>query len=162
MIDVSKRLLTPLGEIQIYIDDICSDYEYEEYSKDIRSLREQPVAGSYRIVISRNDWKTVRCVVSLYDTEIPNTGDSGEQYLCSEFVKDNIILTIGAGDDNPAFDTNRTRYGMEYVRKAKIDKVVFGIAWATDYESPFDIRTQLATDLYETNYDLSNCLLCLR
>lgn len=145
---MDKRLLTPLGEIQIYIDDICSDYEYEKYSKDICSLRERPVDGSYRIIISKNSWKTIRCVVSLYDTEISNNGDSGERYLCSEFVKDKIILTIGAGDDNPAFDTNQIRYGMEYVRKAPVDKVMFGIAWATDYESPFDIRTQLATDLY--------------
>ena len=99
-------------------------------------------------MISRNDWKTVRCVVSLYDTEIPNNGDSGERYLCSEFVKDNIILTIGAGDDNPAFDTKQIHYGMEYIRKVPVDQVIFGIAWATDYEGPFDIRTQLATDLY--------------
>ena len=145
---MSKRLFTPLGEIQIYIGGICLDYEYETYSKEIRSLQERPVDGSYRIVIPKNDWKTVRCVVSLYDTEIPNNGDSGERYLCSEFVKDNVILTIGAGDEHPAFDTNRIRYGMEYVRKAPIDQVMFGVAWATDYESPFDIRTQLATDLY--------------
>ena len=69
-------------------------------------------------------------------------------YLYSEFVKDNIVLTIGASDENPAFDTNRIQYGMEYVRKAPIDKVMFGVAWATDYEGQFDIRTQLATDLY--------------
>ena len=145
---MDKRLLTPLGEIQIYIDDICSDYEYEKYCKNIRSLQERPVDGSYRIIIAKKDWKTIRCVVSLYDTEIPNIGDSGERYMCSEFVNNNIILTIGAGDDNPAFDTNRIRYGMEYVYKSPIDKVMFGIAWATDYESPFDTRTQLATDLY--------------
>ena len=145
---MNKRLLTPLGEIPIYIDNIFYDYEYEKHSKDIPSLQERPLAGSYRIIISKNDWKTVRCVVSLYDTEIPNNGDSGERYLCSEFIKDNIILTIGGGDDNPAFDTNQIRYGIEYVRKAPIDKVMFGIAWARDYEMPFDIRTQLATDLY--------------
>ena len=68
--------------------------------------------------------------------------------MYSEFVKDNIVLTIGASDENPAFDTNRIQYGMEYVRKAPIDKVMFGVAWATDYEGQFDIRTQLATDLY--------------
>ena len=146
--DMSKRLLTPLGEIKIYIDEVCSDYEYEECSKDICALQERPVAGSYKIMIAKKDWKTIRCVVSLYDTEIPNNGDSGERYWCSEFVKDNVILTIGAGDDHPAFDTNQIRYGMEYVRKAPIDRVMFGVAWATDYESPSDIRTQLATDLY--------------
>ena len=68
--------------------------------------------------------------------------------MCSEFVKDNVVLTIGAGDDIPAFNTNQIRYGMEYVFKAPVDKVMFGVAWATDYEGQFDIRTQLATDLY--------------
>ena len=145
---MGKRLLTPLGEIQVFIDDVCSDYEYEKYSNDIRSLKEQPVDGSYRITIAKKEWKTIRCVVSLYDTEIPNSGDSGERYLCSEFAKDNIILTIGAGADNPAFDTHQICYGMEYVYKAPVDQVMFGVAWAIDYESPFDIRTRLATDLY--------------
>ena len=68
--------------------------------------------------------------------------------MYSEFVKDNIVLTIGAEDENPAFGTNRITYGVEYVRKIPVDKVVFGIAWATDYEGQFDIRTQLATDFY--------------
>ena len=99
-------------------------------------------------IVSSKEWQTIRCVVSLCDTEIPNEGATGERYLYSEFIKDNIVLTIGAGDENPAFDTNRIPYGVEYVRKVPVDKVVFGVAWATDYEGQFDIRTQLATDLY--------------
>ncbi len=145
---MGKGILTPLGEIQIYTDNIRSDYAYEKYCKNIQPLQERPLAGSYRIVLSPKKWETIRCVVSLDDTEIPNDGASGERYLYSEFVKDNVVLTIGAGDDNPAFDTNQIRYGIEYVYKAPVDKVMFGIAWSTDYESQFDIRTQLATDLY--------------
>ena len=145
---MGKELLTPLGKIEVYIDDIRSDYEYEKHCKNIRSLLEQPLAGSYRIVVSSEKWQSIRCVVSLDNTEIPNNGDSGERYLCSEFVKDNVVLTIGAGDDIPAFHTNQIRYGIEYVFKGPVDKVMFGVAWATDYEGRFDIRTQLATDLY--------------
>ncbi len=145
---MKQGILTPFGEIQIYIDNIRSDYEYEQYCKDIRALRERPLAGSYQIVISKSDWQTIRCVVDLYDAEIHNDGSSGERYLYSEFVKDNIVLTIGAGDENPAFETNRIRNGVEYIRKSVVDEVRFGIAWATDYEGAYDIRTQLATDLY--------------
>ena len=145
---MGKGLLTPLGEILIYIDNIRSDYEYEMYCKNIRTLQERPLAGSYRIVVSPKKWQTIRCVVSLDDAEIPNDGASGERYLYAEFVKDNTVLTIGAGDDNPAFDANQIRYGIEYVYKAPVDKVMFGIAWATDYGGQFDIRTQLASDLY--------------
>ena len=145
---MKKGILTPLGEIQIYIDNVRSDYEVEPYICNVRSVREKPLAGSYRIIVSAKEWQTVRCVISLCDTEIPNEGGSGERYLYSEFIKDNIVLTIGAGDENPAFDTNRVPYGVEYVRKAPIDKVMFGVAWAIDYEGQFDIRTQLASDLY--------------
>lgn len=146
---MGKELMTPLGEIQIYIDDIRSDYEYEPYcNQKIRSLRERVLAGSYRIVISKKDWQTIRCVVSPCDPKIPNRGSSGERYLCSEFVKENVVVTIGAGDEIPEFVTNQIRYGMEYVRRTPVDKVMFGVAWATDYEGEFDIRTQLATDLY--------------
>ena len=68
--------------------------------------------------------------------------------MYSEFVKGNIVLTIGAGDESPAFDTRRIPFGIEHIRRTPIDRVMFGIAWATDYEGQFDIRTQLATDLY--------------
>lgn len=145
---MEKGIITPLGEIQIYIDNIRFDYEYKPHYKNIKSLQERPLAGCYQIVVSKQDWQTISCVVSLYDSEIPNDGASGERYLYSEFVKDNIVLTIGAGDENPTFDTKRIRYGVEYVRNAPIKSVMFGIAWATDYEGQFDIRTQLATDLY--------------
>ena len=145
---MGKGILTPLGEIKIYIDNVRSDYMYKEYHKNIKPLQEQPSEECYQITVSKKDWQTICCIVSLYDTDIPNSGASGERYLYSEFVKDNIVLAIGAGDEHPAFDTNQIRYGVEYVRKTSIDKVMFGIAWETDYEGPFDIRAQLATDLY--------------
>jgi len=145
---MEKGNITPLGEIHIYIDNVRSDYEVEPYNCNTRLVCEKPLAGSYRIIVSAKEWQTIRCVVSLCNTEIPNEGASGERYLYSEFIKDNIVLTIGAGDENPAFDTNRIPNGVEYVCITPVDKVVFGIAWATDYEGKFDIRTQLATDLY--------------
>ena len=145
---MEKGMITPLGEIHIYIDNVRSDYEVEPYSCYVRSVREKPLAGSYRIIVSAKEWQTIRCVVSLCNPEIPNEGASGERYLYSEFVKDNLILTIGAGAEIPAFDSNRVPCGVEYVRRTPVDKVIFGIAWATDYEGQFDVRTQLATDLY--------------
>ena len=141
-------ILTPLGEICIYIDNVRSEYEFESYCPNIRSLREKPPTRSYRITVLRKDWQRIRCEVSLYDAEIPCSSESGERYVCAEFVKDQTVLTIGAGDGLDAFDTNPVRYGIEYVRKSTADKVMFGVAWAEDYEGRFDIRTQLATDVY--------------
>lgn len=145
---MKQGILTPFGEIQIYIDNIRSDYEYEPFCKDIRPLQERPLAGSYQIVIPKRDWQTIGCVVDLCDPGISNDRATGERYLYSEFVKDNIVLTIGAGDEHPAFETTWIRNGVEYIRKSAVDEVRFGIAWATDYEGIDDIRTELATDLY--------------
>jgi len=145
---MKKGIMTPLGEIHIYIDNVRSDYKVEPYICNVRSVRTKPPEGCYRITVSAKEWQTIRCVLALCDTEIDNYGVGGQRYFCSEFVKDNIVLTIGAGDEIDAFDTNRIQHGMEYVRKAPIDKVMFGVAWATDYEGEYDIRTQLATDLY--------------
>ena len=145
---MNKELVTPLGEINIYIDNVKTDYKAEPCSCKVHSVREKPLAGSYRITISADNWQKIRCVAALHDTGIANTGASGERFLYSEFISDNVMLTIGAEDENMAFDTNRLRYGIEYVRKASINRVLFGIAWAADYEGPYDIRTQLAADLY--------------
>lgn len=139
---------TPLGKIEIYVDGVLKNYEFESHQGTARVLQEHPVAASYRIIISGHDWHTVRCVIVLEDDTIPNDGATGERYLYAEFVKDNIAVTIGAGDEIPDFETNRTRYGVEYIRKGSIEEVMFGVAWTEDYESPNDIRTQLATDLY--------------
>ena len=145
---MEKGILTPLGEIQIYIDNIRSDYQVEPYICNVRLVRAKPPEGCYRIIVSAKEWHTIRCVLAFCDTETINYGVGGQRYFCSEFVKDNVVLTIGAGDEIEAFDTNQIQYGMEYVCKALINKVMFGVAWATDYEGEDDIRTQLATDLY--------------
>ena len=139
---------TPLGKIEIYIDGVLTNYEFEPYRGRARSLQEQPVAASYRIIISGHDWHTVHRMIVLEDNRIANDGATGERYLYAEFVKGNIVVTIGAGDEIPGFDTNRTRYGVEYIRKESIEEAMFGVAWAEDYEGSNDIRTQLATDLY--------------
>jgi len=139
---------TPLGDIQLYIDDVLCDYEYEPHLCTVRSISEKPLAGCYRIRVSAEEWQTIRCVAALNDPQIRNSGSSGERYLYSEFSKDRVVLTIGAGDGCSAFDTIRLPHGVEYVKKAPVDQVMFGVSWATDYEGPYDIRTQLATDLY--------------
>lgn len=145
---MKKRLITPLGEILIYLDGILSDYEALPHCCSVRSVLKKPVGGCYIISVPVNHCQSVRCVVALDYPDLPNEGCSGERYWSSAFVKNNIILTIGAEDDNPHFETNQLRYGMEYILHSPMDAVTFAIAWATDYEGPFDIRTDLATDIF--------------
>ena len=145
---MGNGILTPFGEIQIIIDNVRSDYEFEPYRCSVRSVQDRPLAGSYQITVFKKDWETVQCVLVPSIEGVANIGASGERYLYAEFAVDNMVLTIGAEDDNAAFITNRLRYGVAYVRTQPIHEVTFRVAWATDYEGQFDIRTQLATDNY--------------
>ena len=46
----------------------------------------------------------------------------------------------------PAFEIERLENGMEYCMNTRVDEVVFGIAWATDYEGTDDVRVWFAAD----------------
>ena len=74
------------------------------------------------------------------------SGSSGERYLCREFCDGSVVLAIGAEDENPAFEAKRVKNGMEYYINGKVEKVTFGIAWATDYEGTEDVRVWFAAD----------------
>jgi len=43
-------------------------------------------------------------------------------------------------------DTIRVQNGMEYRINAGINEVVFGVAWATDYDGTDDVRVWFAAD----------------
>lgn len=139
-------LTTPLGQIKVYADDVTLDYEAVSHSFDRGPLKGHPVAGCYRIHIPVESYRTIRCEIELTDVSIRDTGASGEHYIDAEFISGATILTIGAEDENPAFETVRTEHGMEYHIHNPVAEMVFGIAWATDYEDTSDCRTWYAAD----------------
>lgn len=139
--------MTPLGEIHIYINGIFSDYEFIPHDCNNRSVCENPLDGCFRITVSGWGANNIRCVIAC-NNEVLIGSNSDERYLGMDFCKDNIIVTIGAEDENSAFDTNQLSHGIEYALKFPIDKVEFGVAWSVNYEGVFDIRTYLATDLF--------------
>ena len=143
---MQKNISTPLGEIQVYADGLAADFEMVPYPCMVRSVQSHPPEGCFRVSVPAKGRRIIQCVVALNDGEIPNTGSSGERYLYAEFIRENVILTIGAGDEVAEFQTNRLEHGMEYVLNHPIDEVVFGVSWATDYEGACDIRTCLAAD----------------
>ena len=139
-------LLTPFGQIKIFADGVPQDYEAIIHTYDSGPVKGHPIAGCYRIRISAEGHRSIRCEVELEDASICNTGASGQNYADAEFISGTTILTIGAEDENPAFETVRTRQGMEYRIHGAVAEVVFGIAWATDYEGLSDCRTWYAAD----------------
>lgn len=139
-------LFTPFGPIMVFVDNVMVDYEAVEHTFNRPPVKEHPIAGCYRIHVPTTKYQLIRCEVKLNDVSIDNTGASGERYADAEFISDATILTIGAEDENPAFETMRTEFGMEYRILSSVADVVFGIAWATDYEDPSDCRTWYAAD----------------
>ena len=138
-------LITPIGKIKVYVDGACVDYKATEYSLNRHPCKDRTVTGCYRIEIDTHGRSDITCVVELTEP-IPNTGSSGERYIDAEFIKDNTILTIGMEDENPFYESVRIKNGLQYKMLQPVDAVVFGIAWATDYEGINDVRTWSAAD----------------
>lgn len=139
-------ILTPLGKIKVHTDDAVFEYAVIIHTYNREPVKGHPIDGCYRIRIPVDFRRSIRCEVELIDAAIQNTGASGERYTDAEFIYGTLILTIGAEDENPAFETVRIKRGVEYRIHGPIAEVVFGIAWATDYEGPSDCRTWYAAD----------------
>ena len=139
-------ITTPFGAIKIYTDDVVVDYEATTRTYNRGPVKDHPVAGCFRIRVPVGVHRSIRCEVELKDTAIRNTGASGQNYADAEFIFGTTILTIGAEDENPAFETIRTEFGMEYCIHDSVNEVVFGVAWATDYKGLSDCRTWYAAD----------------
>ena len=139
-------LFTPFGQIKVFADGVPQDFDAATYNYERGPVKEHPIAGCYRIRIPVENHRSIHCEVSFEGVAIGNTGSSGQDYVCAEFISDTTILTIGAEDENPAFETVRTECGMEYRIHEATGEVVFGIAWAIDYEGSFDCRTWFAAD----------------
>ncbi len=139
-------LQTPFGKINILADGVAIPYEETPFDYSKPPVKDKPLAGCYRIHIPVKEYRSVQCVLELKQEEVTVSGSSGERYLCREFEDDATMLAIGAEDENPAFETGRVQTGMEYRVNDSIDEVVFGVAWATDYEGPSDVRVWFAAD----------------
>lgn len=139
-------LITPFGPIKVFADDVEQGYEAVSHIYDRPPVKGHPIAGCYRIFVPTETHRSIRCELELNDPTISRTGDSGQEYLNAEFEKGTINLRIGAEDENPAFETVRTEFGMEYIIHTSVSEVIFGIAWATDYAGSYDARTWYAAD----------------
>lgn len=139
-------LLTPFGPIHIFSDAVAVDYEAVKHPFCRPPVKDHPIAGCYRIHVPAAECRSIRCEVELNNVSINNTGSSGERYADAEFVSGKTILTIGAEDENPTFETVHTEHGLECRIREVVAEVVFGIAWATNYEGASDCRTWYAAD----------------
>ena len=139
-------LQTPFGKINILVDGVATNYEARPFEYIKPPVKDKPIAGCYRVHIPVENYRSIQCVLNLESEKVDVSGSSGERYLCREFVDGNIMLAIGIEDENPAFESGRVKNGMEYRIADGVKEVVFGIAWATDYEGTDDVRVWFAAD----------------
>lgn len=109
-------------------------------------VQDQQIAGCFRICVPAEQYSTIFCVLEKNNPDIQILNSSGENYFAAEFVCGQTILTAGAEDDHPAFDTKSIPDGIAHSIHASIQQVVFGIAWADDYHGQPDVRTWFAAD----------------
>ena len=145
MCEGETMIITPFGPIKLYADGVALEYEAVAHDYDRPPVKGHPIAGCYRICVPVGTHHSIRCEVEINNT-ICNTGSSGERYMDAAFISGKAILTIGAEDENPAFETVRTACGIAYLIHAPVPAVVFGVAWATDHEGAYDARTWYAAD----------------
>ena len=145
---MDKNIITPLGKIVVYVNDIPSAYDFSPYDCKAKAVLENPISACYIISVSSPNAQTVRCVMELNCENILTNWGSDERYLGTDFIKGSTIVTIGAEADNPEFDAELIEGGIQYVPKSPVEILHFSIAWATDYKDRFDIKTNLATDIF--------------
>lgn len=139
-------LPTPFGTIRILADGAPIDFAAQPFDYLRPPVKDHPIAGCYRVYVPTGGYRSIRCVLDTKRSDLIRDGSSGERYLCKDFIAGTMILTIGAEDENPAFEAVRLENGMEYCIKAPVDAVPFGIAWSLDYEGYTDVRTWFAAD----------------
>jgi len=139
-------LETPLGKVNIVVDGVAIHYEAKPFDFRKSPVKDRPIAGCYRIHISAENHRSIQCVLELENEKVEVSSSSGECYVCKEFEYGTTMLAIGAEDENPAFELERLENGMEYCINSPVEEVVFGIAWATDYEGTNDVRVWFAAD----------------
>ena len=139
-------LETPFGKVNIIVDGVAIHYEAKPFDFIKPPVKDRPIAGCYRIHIPAEEHRSIQCVLELENEKIEVSSSSGQFYVCKEFEYETTMLAIGVEDENPAFEVERLENGMGYRINSPVEEVVFGIAWATDYEGIDDVRVWFAAD----------------
>lgn len=154
-------ITTPLGTIEIYLDD--RKMEYREISVAVDPLCPN-LDGRFKIEITFMPdglEHTISCIVNSNGTIIDNDIESGERLECQSFFGNNVKLSIGAeGEDGyygPCemsdylydYDCTYLSNGLSYdiFNFTKTNKFVFGIAWINDPSTEKrDVQTWYGAD----------------
>lgn len=150
---MNSKIITPMGEITVLIDDVESQYVPIK-GAEIEALYPD-VLGRYQIEIHFvPDGKvhTISCVFP-YDAKIKDYIESGEDLECQGFYKDSIKLSIGAKGENGIhtdydYDIEYLDNGMQYIilPKTKTEEYVFGVCWIDGIDADNQSEEMISRD----------------
>ncbi|QLY81268.1 hypothetical protein [Clostridium intestinale] len=156
-----ENLITPLGSVAIYKDDLRVKYSAIKLNNDPRLFPN--IDGRYKIIVeyeSDNLPHCIYCVIEDIDyREINVSPEAGERLECQSFYQDKVKLSMGIECDTDYFDTGERFGNYDYdsiyldkgigyniLSSTKDHEFVFGIAWINKYTDENDIQTWFGAD----------------
>ena len=154
-------LTTPLGDIEIYIDNEKVEYAVKNIGASERLCPD--VRGRFYIEISYEpDGKqhTISCKIKKYHASSRDEIEPGECLELKSFYRENTKLSIGMEGEAGYYSdgtraTNTYDYDNDYMedgvlyqimRDTKTTKFVFGIAWIDNVTAENDVQTWYGAD----------------
>lgn len=153
-------LKTPLGTIQIFIDDKPIEYEYKAVDVDEWC---PDLDGRYSITINfkpDGNKHLIACLIDSYKGTADDFGESGERLELKSFCCNGAKVSIGTegdaeyfgkercSEDGYDYDNNYLKNGMAYETCSftKTSKYVFGIAWLNNATANNEVQTWFGAD----------------
>ncbi len=151
---------TPLGKIEIWIDD--KQISYSECKLDNISLCPD-LLGRYKVEVAfEPDGKEhiISCKIKDYQGTKEDSPESGERLECKAFYKNDCKVSLGMEGDSGYiggkrvsdfgydYDCNYLSNGVEYniLPETKTQSYVFGIAWIGNLNEERDVQTWFGAD----------------
>ncbi|RGO24578.1 hypothetical protein DXB23_09385 [Dorea sp. OM02-2LB] len=154
-------LSTPLGDIEIYIDNEKVEYTVKNIGASERLCPD--ISGRFGIeILYEPDGKqhTISCRIKKYHASSRDEIEPGERLELKSFYRENTKLSIGmegdAGNysdgtrdsDVYDYDNDYMEDGVSYLimEDTKTTKYVFGIAWIDNVTVENDVQTWYGAD----------------
>ena len=149
---------TPLGIIQIKVDDVITQCDFVELCTERTGGLGLPlfkVSGRYKAIIKTTDFLlpfSCTCEFSAHPEYDDTNVEPGEQLVLKSWYRDNLKISIGTEDDennDKGFSVECLDDGLRIIanRTYKMNELVFCVAWTylSDVEKE-DIYTWFAAD----------------
>lgn len=152
-------LVTPLGEIEISVDNKPIKYAYKKIKCD-KTCKD--LSGRYSIIVDFiPDGKEhiIACRIKSYTPSEKDECETGENLELKSFYQKNVKLSLGMEGDTCYIDErNLSRYdynndyitdGVQYclLSFTKTERYLFGIAWIENVNENNDVQTWFGADV---------------